>query len=970
MHERLIDYFVVVGAQERFIPTPTSDSETTNGLLQELAHMSFVPQVEDRVPMIDHLDTPFPNLVEKFCIPSGVVVKEAHLASPPVFFGFQHTYGDGATLFGASLQFDELVMPSGRQVLWNSVSHWRRSVDRVEHEDRTTLDLEGDEKSELDTDSESIDRSRTLSMEPCSPDVASSMSFQGALGPVAPSDCRLVSTRSLCILSHWPYFTLFEAFLTDLHVKCTTSSPVPLERYIQMLMRYVPSDPFCHRLQFRIGSCNHGQLAVELPPPNRLPFVNVPLHHLFQLFSIDNVLTLFSALLLERKLLFLSNHLKNLQCVMEALCSLLFPFKWFHVKVPLLPSGPPFPGFVNAPVPFLMGACADDFDVSEVPLHVIVVAVDKDSIHMPADPDVCLPRLPPRAGRKLLKGLKDLLAAAPKPLSSDTFPQGQVCQTFLRFFVSTFRKYRQYISDNPEEPFRTNAFLADQPQENRPFLRAFLDTNAFEHFIDDRLPPSSRAQQQLDSCMEQEVLLFDESIIQKENRSTLGGLRKKETPFLDQTFSIKTVVVDAPLPGPSPVKYPQGFPKLKQESLVWPDPPTDSEPSANAGAKRNASASWRHILSTLTSLTSFNPRGQEPGAFGRLKGTITNQAPPAPKERPGHARQLSGDGEQEDINGCRSLMSDVSQGVSMSLDRGGNILMSCATPEGTTSKTVTFNAIEKCPKCNSSMNESMIHAAMRKKPNPNDYRIACPKCSTQWVPYLWVTVSEITTCHALGVGEQRTTSWRHHVIHYSAHVLRKEVVNLQKQQVMADHRLSVTHPTTFWNILFYLRKLQMPLDFVLPQVDWNKVCQHMSPPSVSVSVSKAAPPAFATDLTRKKKDPKAVSNGENKGLTAMPKEALGPTGSSRGLDSAILALPSISCSPPTPTPEDEAEVGVGPPADPVAADAGPGPPDNADPCAEALMLHSDSLTDQLADSSNESGPVSDTEYTASSSATS
>ena len=33
----------------------------------------------------------------------------------------------------------------------------------------------------------------------------------------------------------------------------------------------------------------------------------------------------------------------------------------------------------------------------------------------------------------------------------------------------------------------------------------------------------------------------------------------------------------------------------------------------------------------------------------------------------------------------------------------------------------------------SSMNESMIHVAMRKKPNPNDYRIACPKCSTQWV---------------------------------------------------------------------------------------------------------------------------------------------------------------------------------------------------------------------------------------------
>ena len=42
---------------------------------------------------------------------------------------------------------------------------------------------------------------------------------------------------------------------------------------------------------------------------------------------------------------------------------------------------------------------------------------------------------PCRAGRKLVKGLKDLLAAAPKPLSKKTFPQQQVRQTFLRFFV-------------------------------------------------------------------------------------------------------------------------------------------------------------------------------------------------------------------------------------------------------------------------------------------------------------------------------------------------------------------------------------------------------------------------------------------------------------------------------------------------------------------------------------------------------
>ena len=81
----------------------------------------------------------------------------------------------------------------------------------------------------------------------------------------------------------------------------------------------------------------------------------------------------------------------------RAVCSTSRSPSWCLIQVPLLPAGPPFPGFVNAPVPFLMGACTDHFDVSEVPSHVFVVAIDKGSIHVPADPDVRLPRLPPRS---------------------------------------------------------------------------------------------------------------------------------------------------------------------------------------------------------------------------------------------------------------------------------------------------------------------------------------------------------------------------------------------------------------------------------------------------------------------------------------------------------------------------------------------------------------------------------------------
>ena len=50
----------------------------------------------------------------------------------------------------------------------------------------------------------------------------------------------------------------------------------------------------------------------------------------------------------------------------------------------------------------------------------------------------------------------------------------------------------------------------------------------------------------LQEATEPEVVLFDECIIQKENRSKLA-IRKKDTHFLDQKPSLKTVVVDEPV---------------------------------------------------------------------------------------------------------------------------------------------------------------------------------------------------------------------------------------------------------------------------------------------------------------------------------------------------------------------------------------------------------------------------------------
>ena len=58
---------------------------------------------------------------------------------------------------------------------------------------------------------------------------------------------------------------------------------------------------------------------------------------LFELLDRSHVLDLFSYVLLEYKILFFSKHPAVLTMVTEALLSLIFPFRWHHVYIPVLP---------------------------------------------------------------------------------------------------------------------------------------------------------------------------------------------------------------------------------------------------------------------------------------------------------------------------------------------------------------------------------------------------------------------------------------------------------------------------------------------------------------------------------------------------------------------------------------------------------------------------------------------------------
>lgn len=119
--------------------------------------------------------------------------------------------------------------------------------------------------------------------------------------------------------------------------KLSKSIPwLPLERYAINI---------CQEARIRRNSRLETCLSVRSCPivipneiPQRLPgSVSVDLYPLFRALSLDKIIVLYQAALLESRIIFMSDHTAMLSLAAAALISLLFPFTWHGVFIPVLP---------------------------------------------------------------------------------------------------------------------------------------------------------------------------------------------------------------------------------------------------------------------------------------------------------------------------------------------------------------------------------------------------------------------------------------------------------------------------------------------------------------------------------------------------------------------------------------------------------------------------------------------------------
>lgn len=122
-----------------------------------------------------------------------------------------------------------------------------------------------------------------------------------------------------------------------------------------------------------------------MPPQHCLPFTDKLCYEsVFNSLSARNIVKVVAMLLQEQRVLLVSSQMDTLTLCAEAFISLLYPFKWMHPLVPLLPTQ--LIEYLEAPTPYLMGVTTPVYesdDCQSVLEGVIVVQLDYDKVIVP-----------------------------------------------------------------------------------------------------------------------------------------------------------------------------------------------------------------------------------------------------------------------------------------------------------------------------------------------------------------------------------------------------------------------------------------------------------------------------------------------------------------------------------------------------------------------------------------------------------
>uniref|UniRef100_A0A3Q3BYJ7 DENN/MADD domain containing 5B n=1 Tax=Haplochromis burtoni TaxID=8153 RepID=A0A3Q3BYJ7_HAPBU len=334
---RFAHYFVICGIDTETGLEP--DELAGENFEQSPLKRTFKSKVLARYPENVEWNPFDQDAVNMLCMPKGLSFRTQADQREPQFHSFIITKEDGSRTYGFVHTFyEEVTSPqicSAMQTLYQMHNA----------EQTNAASSSSSSSSSMDSLASSLD-------DGYSPTSSSSSSLSRAAGSYDSSRDTLYVSKALCLITPMPFMHACRRFLAQMHsaVIAATAPPLPLESYVYNILYEVPLPALGRSLKF------HGiyePIVCQRPGPGELPLADFPLAEAFSLLGVENLVQVFTCTLLEMQILLYSQDYQRLMTVAEGITTLLFPFQWQHVYVPILPAS--LLHFLDAPVPYLMG---------------------------------------------------------------------------------------------------------------------------------------------------------------------------------------------------------------------------------------------------------------------------------------------------------------------------------------------------------------------------------------------------------------------------------------------------------------------------------------------------------------------------------------------------------------------------------------------------------------------------------------
>eukprot|EP01097_Dermamoeba_algensis_P003337 TRINITY_DN2349_c0_g1_i1.p1 TRINITY_DN2349_c0_g1~~TRINITY_DN2349_c0_g1_i1.p1 ORF type:complete len:607 (-),score=109.08 TRINITY_DN2349_c0_g1_i1:98-1918(-) len=332
-----------------------------------------------------------------------------------------------------------------------------------------------------------------------------------------------------CLITSMTCFRMFQEFLDILEVhyvcgplhldwflRAALSRPLiePGQRMTISAYTEDASDDEPTRLAKRKAKKTHNvEYGFQRPIDDHL-YGDLPFEYIFFL-GIKHTITLFSAILLEKRVVLISSKLGILSTISQILMSLIYPFSWQYIYIPVLPR--PMLHICSAPMPFMVGitaSCSEEF--LRIPGREECYLFDIDNNKFLEKPSNITKMIPPTA----LEELYGDLETQHKNFKNRLKPFKEIGQgignSFLEFFVTIIGNVQHHIK---EGKFSVNEFIETYPKDYHAFYTQLSQTQLFDNFIREReSKPDLKGP-------------FEERVLEVESKSSSGSMRRTGTQY-------------------------------------------------------------------------------------------------------------------------------------------------------------------------------------------------------------------------------------------------------------------------------------------------------------------------------------------------------------------------------------------------------------------------------------------------------